>query len=133
MRRAHKFGAIATEMDGKRFASRAEAARYRDLKRMERAGMIEGLETQPVFKLVYDGKALMTPATARRAGQVMRYTADFQYRDKATGRVVVEDVKGMDNEAGQIRRAFLKAFLGVDVVLITKNSHQIERGHNAAV
>lgn len=79
MNRPNKFSAIPTEIDGIRFASRAEARRYADLKLLERAGEIRGLELQPRFRCVVDGTLVCT------------YVADFAYF-RGNERVT-EDVK----------------------------------------
>lgn len=88
MTRLSKYRAIPEVVDGIRFASKAEARRYRDLKLMERAGEIANLETQPVFPLNLLGVKLG------------KYIADFRYTDLnrrgpqgQKGCVVVEDVK----------------------------------------
>ena len=47
----NKYHAIKTTVDGITFDSRAEARRYRELKLLERAGVIENLVLQPKFEL----------------------------------------------------------------------------------
>jgi hypothetical protein len=68
------------EMDGMTFASKREAARYAELRLLERIGDIHELECQPRFPLVVNGHRVAT------------YVADFRYRQR-DGTVVVEDVK----------------------------------------
>lgn len=80
-KRRHKYGAIVTFVDGKRFDSKAEARRYIELKALALAGEIGGLELQPAFPIEINGVQLAV------------YRADFRYRDARTGQVVVEDVK----------------------------------------
>ena len=46
-----KYGAIRTTVDGVTFASKAEARRYAELKLLEQAGEIKGLELQPKFDI----------------------------------------------------------------------------------
>lgn len=82
-----KYNNRPTTIDGIRFDSKAEAARYRELAILARAGEIEELELQPSFTLV--------PAFRDAAGRKHRavtYTADFAYT--VDGQRVVEDVKG---------------------------------------
>lgn len=79
-KRANKYGAKKTEVDGIVFDSADEAQRYQALKWLERAKVIRGLGLQPVF-------ALMGPVGKPVAG----YRADFIYFEN--GRRVVEDVK----------------------------------------
>lgn len=68
--------------------SRAEARRCNELQLMERAGVIVGLEQQPVFRFEIDGRPVMLSN-----GQQARLKADFAYIEN--GRKVVEDRKGV--------------------------------------
>lgn len=77
-----KYKAVRTTVDGITFASRAEAHRWQELKRLERSGDITDLEYQPRFPLRVNGVLVAT------------YVADARYRETATGETVVEDVKG---------------------------------------
>lgn len=74
-------------MDGIKFDGKKEAARYKDLKYLQRVGEISDLRLQPKFELIksrmYHGKRINS----------LTYKADFQYvRD---GVIVVEDVKSV--------------------------------------
>lgn len=88
-----KYKAIRTEVDGIRFASKREAARYVVLRDKQARGEISGLELQPRYTLyapimhraLYDGEAGQVKVAA--------YVADFRYTHN--GAVIVEDVKGM--------------------------------------
>lgn len=75
-----KFRNKPTTVDGIRFASKLEAKRYGELKLLERAGAIRGLELQPRFKLSVDGHL------------ICEYRGDFGYHEKQQR--VVEDTKG---------------------------------------
>jgi hypothetical protein len=105
-----KYGAKRTEFDGIEFASKAEAARYQELRVLERKGTISCLELQPVFELApavkLDGKT--KPA--------LRYVADFRYLGNSGA--VVEDVKGMQTQAFRIKRHLMKTVLGIEVKLV---------------
>lgn len=86
--RRHKYGAQPTTVDNIRFASKAEARRYCDLKMLEKAGEISELELQPRYEL------LAWPARGDRTrAMVGHYVADFRYRQWPQGILVVEDVK----------------------------------------
>ena len=76
----NKYRAIKTTVDGITFDSKAEARRYRELRTLEKAGAIRGLELQPEF-----------PITARNGERVATYRADFAYLEE--GQRVIEDVK----------------------------------------
>lgn len=79
-KRANKFNAVKTVVDGRTFDSAAEAERYKSLKLLERARVIRGLGCQPIFSLL--------GATGK---PVAGYRADFTYYE--SGRQIVEDVK----------------------------------------
>lgn len=105
-RTGHKFNAVATEVDGIRFASKAEAYRYGQLKLLLRAGEIEGLELQPKFPLVVNGIKVGT------------YIADFRYRvvkGKSQSSTVVEDVKGVLTPVYQLKKKLVRALFDVDI------------------
>lgn len=97
-----KYGAMPTIVDNVRFASKAEAARYRELKVLARAGKIRDLELQPRYQLVVNGVS------------IGRYTGDFRYRDH-TGAVVVEDCKGFRTRDYVLRKKLMKALHGVEI------------------
>ena len=92
------YGAKKAEVDGIRFQSRKEAARYAELKLLERAGEITELVLQPEFPLL---------TSVRWNGQTLRkrvYKADFQYREALTGVLVIEDVKGYRSDFYKLKR-----------------------------
>lgn len=85
-RGANKFNAQPVVLDGHRFASKHEAARYRDLQVLVRAGEIRDLELQPGYAIVAHG-------ADGRPAPVAKFHADFRYVVVKTGEVVVEDAK----------------------------------------
>lgn len=93
--RRTKYGAQRVTVDGITFHSKREAARYYELKLMEKAGLIRGLELQPRFTLnTWHGDHSLAP-------EVGDYVADFMYEQNRylpatdwTWERVVEDVKG---------------------------------------
>lgn len=106
-----KYRNITTYVDNIRFDSKAEAARYTELKMLQRAGKISGLELQPSFELQpkfkADGKTI----------RAITYRADFQYNEN--GRVVVEDVKGKETKDFIIKKKiFMQKYPHVDFRLI---------------
>ena len=114
MKRSHKFRAKPTELDGIRFASKAEAARYAQLQLLARCGQILNLRHQVRFELAPSVRL----AGETRAKPALCYWADFVYYDKATGREVIEDVKGAITEGYRIKRHLLKAVHGLDITEI---------------
>ena len=88
---ASKYRAVPVTVDGIRFASKAEARRYQELKALERAGKIANLVLQPSYPL-HGGVA---------------YRADFAYDQD--GRRVVEDVKGYETQVFRIKAKLFRA------------------------
>ncbi len=64
-----------------RFHSAKEAARYIELKLMERVGEVTDIEVQPRLPLQVNGI------------KICDYVADFKYLDTKTNQLVYEDVK----------------------------------------
>ena len=96
--RRHKYNAHPVEIDGYVFASGKEGRRYLQLKAMQQAGEIFGLELQPEFELL--------PAFRDITGKkhrAIKYRADFKYRD-ITKAVIVEDSKGYETAVFKIKR-----------------------------
>lgn len=96
-----KYRAVPVEVDGIRFASKREAARYGVLKLLEASGEIEGLELQPRFPLVVEGARVGT------------YVGDFRYLDG--GETIVEDVKGVKTPVYRLKKRLVKALYGVEI------------------
>lgn len=107
----NKYRNIKTVIDGIRFDSKREAERYSELKLMEKANMISGLQLQPVFEL--QAKFKHNGKTER----AITYIADFQYVQN--GKTVVEDVKGMKTDVFNIKRKlFLYKYPDIDFRII---------------
>lgn len=101
-----KYGNKKTVVDGIEFDSLKEARRYWELKLLQRAGKIEGLELQKEFELIpaqYEtfprygktGKRLQDGE--RCIEKSCTYKADFAYMKD--GQLVVEDTKGYRDPA----------------------------------
>ena len=96
-------------VDGHPFDSQREARRYKELKLMERAGVIKDLELQPKFEL------LPTIRTETETLYKVSYYADFRYTDTKTGGVVVEDVKGYKTKTYILKKKMLlHKYQGID-------------------
>lgn len=83
------------KIDGITFASQREGKRYGELRLLERAGQIAGLELQPRYRLEVAGHKICT------------YVGDFEYREN--GKKVCEDAKGMRTQAYIIKRKLFMA------------------------
>lgn len=102
----HKFNAKRTEIDGISFPSKAEAHRYSELRLLEKAGEIEGLELQPKFPLLVNGVKVAT------------YIGDFRYRvvkGLSGSLTVVEDVKGVRTPVYQLKKKLVRAQYDIDI------------------
>jgi len=119
-----KYGAKPMVVGGIRFDSTKEARRYSELRLLEKAGQIAGLETQPKFpidvvQLWRDG--LWTWATSKKDPpeivQCGVFTADFRYVETDTGQVVIEDVKSGPTKttAYRLRKRLVEAIHGVTI------------------
>lgn len=99
-------------VDGIKFDSVKESNRYRELKLLEKAGEIAGLQLQVKYLLIPSQFGRVTDA--RRPGGTKRvclerevsYYADFVYKD-ADGNLVVEDVKGYRDPASAAYAKFV--------------------------
>jgi len=98
-----------TECDGITFDSKKEAARYRELKLMEKVGSIMWLKTQVPHPIEVNNQV------------VCRYYADFTYMERDEAGVwwpVVEDVKSAitrKNPVYRLKRRLMKAALGITI------------------
>lgn len=108
-----KYANEPTTVDGIRFDSKAEAKRYFELRILEKAGVISGLQRQVRYVLV--------PKQARPSGGIERekaYVSDFVYVEKATGRTVVEDVKGAEPAVWGLKRALMLHVHGIEIRVV---------------
>ena len=105
-----KYGNPKTYLDGICFDSRKEAKRYAELRLMERAGEISGLQIQVPFVLI--------PAQKDKSGKVVEraatYVADFVYN--RAGQLVVEDAKGFRTDLYRLKRKLMLKIHGIRVV-----------------
>ena len=101
--KAPKYQNRKTTVDGITFDSAKEARRYSELKLLERAGQITGLEIQPSFRIVVNNCLICT------------YRADFQYGTPFCAGVVVEDVKGMKTPVYRLKKKLMLAIHGVEI------------------
>lgn len=115
-RTPNKYGAIPTVVDGIRFASKLEAARYRELRARQHAGVISNLERQVWFAVYWPGKQ---NAKNKRDGLLFNYVCDFQYVN-ADGETIVEDVKGKVLDAFRLKKKGVWYAHGIHVAVVTR-------------
>jgi len=96
-----KYKAKKCEIDGFKFDSLKEGKRYRQLKLLEKARVIENLELQPRYDLIINDV---------KCGF---YKADFRYIEN--DKLVVEDVKGMKTPVYNLKKKLIKAIYGIDI------------------
>lgn len=102
-RRAHKYNAKRTEVDGLKFDSKREANRWLELKLLERAKKIDHLDRQVSVPLIVEGKKICT------------WRVDFYYRQD--GQWVADDTKGFRTPEYKLKRKLFEALHpGIKVV-----------------
>ena len=106
-----KYRNVRATIDGITFDSRAEAHRWGELTLLQRAGHISDLKRQVGFTLA--------PAVrlGTRMKPALKLIVDFQYLDEHTGKLVLEDTKGVVTEAWRIKVHLLKDKYGMEVRL----------------
>jgi hypothetical protein len=109
MRKRFKFGNKPTYVGSRRFPSKKEARRYRELKLLDgRPDGILDLQLQVPFDLVVNGQ------------KICRYLADFVYTDVRPGlakpRRVVEDCKGVRTPVYKLKAKLMKAIHGIEIL-----------------
>jgi hypothetical protein len=123
-----KYGNTATWVDGLRFDSKREAARYNVLKVRLRAGDIRRLKCQPRYALCAlvidnaDVRDINKGTNSPRRHPVAEYVADFEYEESDRGyggvtwRVVVEDAKGARTDLYKLKKRWFEAQYGITVL-----------------
>lgn len=93
----NKYGNKKTVVDGIKFDSIKEAARYGELKLMQLAGEISELRLQVTYQL-----------------SVCKYKSDFVYYN-ADNELVVEDCKGMKTPVYNLKKKMMLHELGIKI------------------
>lgn len=121
-----KYGNRKAVIDGITFDSERETHRYTELKLLEKAGKITGLQLQREFELIpaqrefTDKKYTKGPNKGKvKPGKVIEqkcsYKADFAYLDEETGDMIVEDAKGMRTKEYIIKRKLMLYKYGIRI------------------
>lgn len=98
-----KYHNVKTIIEGIKFDSKKEAARYKELCLLFRAGEIKDLECQPKYPIKINGQ------------KICSYIADFRYRNKGKGEWIIEDVKGFKTAIYRLKKKLVFALYGVEV------------------
>ena len=107
-----KYGNKKVMIGGKKFDSKAEGARYVELRRLQEGGVITGLKCQEAFALPVNGV------------MICKYIADFVYFD-CNGARIVEDVKGVRTRDYIIKAKLMKAIHGIEIQEIRKTRRRV--------
>ena len=123
----HKYGAKPVTVDGIRFHSTKEAARYGELKLLLKAGDARQLRLQPRYALIPltgDPRGLRDVNAATWTMKVLPvayYVADFEYEESDRGyggikwSLVVEDSKGVKTEVYKLKKRWFEAQYGIRI------------------
>lgn len=117
MSKQNKYNAKAITVDGIKFHSTGEAKRWSELQLLVRSGEIIRLRRQVPIDLCFTNHSQDLVRITTPSGRCMRYVADFEYFDAAKNKTILEDFKGFDTEASLIKRALVKAFYGLDILV----------------
>lgn len=98
-----KYRAVKTEINGIMFDSKHEAARYQELRLLERAGEINSLRLQVPYELIAKSKY----------GKSIKYVADFVY--SRNGLTVVEDAKGVRTPVYRLKKRMMAEKYGIQI------------------
>lgn len=109
MSKPSKYRNTKVKAYGRIWDSKAELARYEQLRLMEKAGSIQSIELQPKFVFMVNGV------------RIGSYKPDFRYFDVQKGAEVIEDVKGTYARDFPLRVRLMSACFGI-AVLITGRS-----------
>lgn len=121
-----KYGNIKRRTaDGILHDSTKEARRWNELKLLERAGHITGLQRQVKYILVPKQEVAyerISPKTGKRLKDGVRtleqecaYVADFVYQDAKSGELIVEDTKGVKTKEYIIKRKLMLWLYGISI------------------
>lgn len=91
----NKYGAKSSVVDGLRFDSLRERARWNDLKKLEREKLISGLTFKPEYLLIVNKI------------KVCKMIPDFQYI--RNGKKVIEDAKGFRTPTYKLKKKLFEA------------------------
>ena len=119
MSKYNKYNNKKTIVDNILFDSKKEAKRYKELKLMEKAGLITNLVLQPKFEILKSFK---------RRGKTHRkieYIADFRYFDNERKVEVVEDGKGISTDVFNIKKKLFLYHLDESIVFLVIKKNKI--------
>lgn len=102
-----KFRNQPVVVDGRRYASKREAAYCENLILLEKAGKIGGLELQRRFQIL-----------GPKGELICVYVADAAFWDHEQDRFRVIDVKGVETDVFKIKRNLMRALNGIEIEVV---------------
>ncbi len=99
--KVNKFRAQSVRTEDGFFASKREHKRWLELKLLERAGAIQGLDRQKKYVINVNGQ------------KICSYIADFTYSDDSG--FVVEDAKGFKTPEYKLKKKLMLAVFGIEI------------------
>lgn len=94
-------------VDGRRYASKREAAYCEELIRLEKDGKIGGLELQKRF-----------PLLGPKGEVICTYVADAVFWDHEQDRLRIIDVKGVETKEFRLKKRLMRALKGLEVEVV---------------
>ena len=117
----NKYHNHRVELQGEVFDSKKEATRWLELKALEKAGKISGLQRQKKFELIpaqYE-EGTTGPRGGYKKGKLLErevvYYADFVYFNEEEKDFVIEDAKGVRTPEYVIKRKLLLWLRGYQI------------------
>lgn len=114
-----KYNNVKCHYNGITFDSKKELARYKELRELERIGIISQLEVHKSFKLILpNGKPVIIRGLKKNT--TARFLPDFVYKDQF-GKTVVEDVKSpitAKEKYFRLKKAIFEAIYGLEVRIV---------------
>ena len=122
----NKYGSKKVIVDGITFDSKKEAHRFQELKLLEKAGEITGLQRQVKYILIpvqrEETDKIYTKGKnkgQKKEGIILErectYIADFTYKDMRSGETIVEDTKGYKTKDYVIKRKLMLFIHGIKI------------------
>lgn len=96
-------------IDGIQFDSQKEGYRYKELRLLQRAGLIKDLELQKEY--ILQDKFKINNKTVRK----ISYIADFSYISTKDNKLHVIDVKGFKTEVYKLKKKLFEYKYGIEI------------------
>ena len=97
-------------IDNITFDSKLEATRYKELRLLEKKGLIKDLVLQPSFDLIPTFKK------GNKTYRKTQYIADFSYYDNELNKTIVEDTKGFKTDVYILKKKLFE-YLNQDLTI----------------